>query len=537
MTILHRLASRFADLVGLPMTVQARIALDQEPINQSATATASSIQTALRNAEAGNTRELFALYRDLVMADSHVTCELGKRKLAVLAQPPSVQPADKNNAEDQRAANACRTMIARCENWSSGLNFLLDSTLWPVSVVEKLFAPSEEPGLRYILRRLEPVNYTLLCFRQPAAALNAQTLAPSNPGAFPWEPDLRFYTTDGRGVINWSVDASYTPEPARHLVHRGHLFTGTRDNFGGPMRALLWWCFLTPLLRDWWARASERYGAPFPVGHTDITSEPAVELLKNAFAQSAKIGGLVVDHETQVELIEAAVSGMADNFERFGEVCNREKSKVILGQELSATSAPTGLGSGVARLQGEVREDYRMYDQLVLGETLRSQLFTQFLRINGLSGNAPRIVWGGLSDEDAKDFAELLDVLSRAGLEPTDEALPTLSERLGIEVQRKAAAPSPIPDGPLPMFSAPRIPQLGHPTDRIAAARAKALGDVYRGAMAPFREIVLRSSSPEEAMRHLSAAYRDWKPARLTAELEVALQICAAAGAAAAKPD
>jgi hypothetical protein len=70
-----------------------------------------------------------------------------------------------------------------------------------------------------------------------------------------------------------------------------------------------------------------------------------------------------------------------------------------------------------------------------------------------------------------------------------------------------------------------------HPSDRIAMARAKAMGEAYRGAMAPFRQIILSSSSREECLAKLSAAYVDWSPERLANELESALQLCAAAGA------
>jgi len=67
---------------------------------------------------------------------------------------------------------------------------------------------------------------------------------------------------------------------------------------------------------------------------------------------------------------------------------------------------------------------------------------------------------------------------------------------------------------------------------QIAAARASALGETYRGAMAPFREALLNSASPEDAMRSLKRIYSKWRPARLQGELEEALQLCAAHGAA-----
>ena len=456
-TFLTRILAFAAEKLNPPTARQHRLALMYEPANLANSATAATVNGAIRAAEMGDTRALFSLYRDLVCGGSHVQAEFSKRKLAVLSQPHNILPIDAENPDDLAAAAAVKAMIEQCDNWTDGLTYLLDSALWPVSVVEKLYAPAGpsigggvvgDPPLRFRLRRLEPVNHTLLCFRQPSGAGPAIPAGGAVEAA--WEPDLRFYATDAAGALNYSWEASLAADRARHLVHRGHLLVGIRDNWGGPMRSVLYWWFLSGLIREWWARTSERYGAPFPVGHTDASNQAAIDLLKDAFAAATKIGGLVVDHETQIELMESAITGAADNYERFHAVCNREISKVIVGQTLSGEAAPTGLGSGTSKLQGDVREDIRMFDQLKLGETLRTQLFAPFLDINGLSGRAPKIVWGGLSDTDAQLFGDLLEKLSRAGWEPTDDAIPVVQERVGFAVQRKAAPLAPAP-GARPM--------------------------------------------------------------------------------------
>jgi phage gp29-like protein len=233
-----------------------------------------------------------------------------------------------------------------------------------------------------------------------------------------------------------------------------------------------------------------------------------------------------------------------------------------------------GLNAGEATVQEGVREDIRIFDQRMLAETLEKQLFARFLKFNGLPGKV-RVAWGGLSAEDALLFATLLKTIGDAGFEPTEEAIPVVQEKLGIEVRRKAAdtvqlvktddldKPNAVDNaaadnnddgaggvemmsvnrlGKLVYFSAgggkrprPALRSGAHETDTIAAAKAEALGKVYKGAMAPFREIILASDSREQCLKALSAAYKDWKPARLAAELENALQVCAAAGAAEGK--
>ncbi len=443
---------------------KAKVGMRYETPNVSANATVVTVQNAIRAAEAGDTRTLFALYRDLTIGGTHIQAEFNKRKLAVLAQPHAILPADKTKPDDVTAALAVTTMIADADNWNDGLTHLLDSTLWPVTAAEKLFRarnlPTDMPTtvpLRFTLRKLEPVNPTLLCFQQPYAkrrgsmaegrGQDAQALDAGLSTLDPWESDLRFFTTDAEGCIVYGFDKTYPVDPLRHIIHRGHLLAGIRDNWGGPMRSIVFWWLLSVLGRDWFARAMERFGVPFPVGRTNAKDKEAVDFLSEAFALSSKIGGLVVDSDTQIELKEVAISGLADAHEKFLGVCNREISKVIVGQTLSAEAQPTGLGSGTSALQGEVRNDIRMFDCIKLGETLQKQLFAPFLQINGLRGAAPKIVWGGLSDEDAQGFAALLNVLSQAGFEPTDEAIPTMNERLGFPIQRKVAATPPSPFG------------------------------------------------------------------------------------------
>jgi phage gp29-like protein len=67
------------------------------------------------------------------------------------------------------------------------------------------------------------------------------------------------------------------------------------------------------------------------------------------------------------------------------------------------------------------------------------------------------------------------------------------------------------------------------PSDVVAARKATALADAYRGALAPVREIILNSKSPSEARTGIANFFSDWKPARVNQVTEEALQLCAAA--------
>ena len=158
-----------------------------------------------------------------------------------------------------------------------------------------------------------------------------------------------------------------------------------------------------------------------------------------------------------------------------------------------------------------------------------------------------------------EELGALLVAVNNSGLEPTDDALPDLGERLGFPVQRKAPPPALDPElnpnltgekgrakdakggdkeepptkDSEPVSAAGAAPRAPHslPIDP-SPERVAAITAAYKGAMAPFRQIILESSSREECLMKLARAYADWKPERLVAQLEEAMQLAAAAGAA-----
>lgn len=69
------------------------------------------------------------------------------------------------------------------------------------------------------------------------------------------------------------------------------------------------------------------------------------------------------------------------------------------------------------------------------------------------------------------------------------------------------------------------------PTDHAVARRAQALGEAYQGALAPMRQAILDSTSPEDALGRARAAFSGWRPHRVAALVEEGLQLAAAAGA------
>lgn len=572
--------SQSAAAADQPPVAQANhLAPIHEPSNISATSVASDIQNAIRQAENGDPRELFRFYRDSLMGDEHIQGEVGKRKLAVLGQPLTILPADKNSQDDIIAAAACMQAMEDCEKWNEGISALLDSAaLWPVAANELIFRSAEkpltvtlpgednaaEPGslsvpLQFTFKRWAPVNPMLFCFKWAyyggggdGSATMIQNLNPQAAGTSPynidlerWEPMLKLWPTTDTGRINYDAANATYLDPNRHVVHRGHLLTQMKDNWGGPGRAILFWWWLRGTGRDGFARFMERYGSPFPVGKTNTQDPQSVALLQKAFSQAAKIWGLVISQDDSVELTQASVQGGADGHKTWHEVCNDAISFHITGYKSS--QKPTGLNSGESQTIENVREDVRIFDQKTLAATLRKQVFERLLKFNGLIGSI-KVIWGGLSDEDAATFAGLLKTMGEAGYEPTDNALEIVNEKTGLEWQRKAApvmtpgmsGDPALADQTPATLSAGSLLRRNNaaavdPMDAIVARQLTALTAAYKGSMAPFRRVVMESNSREECLAKLKTLYADWQPGRLETELNTALQLAAAAGAASAK--
>ena len=472
-----------------------------DPGNQARGMSVDAVHSAIMAAEQGYTRDLFALYRDMIISDSHAQQEFTKRKLATLSQTPTVIPhqtADDPTPEDTAAADFVRENLDNASAMLDAYNHLLDAVLWPVAVLEKTFVV--EDG-EFRLAKLTPVPHYLLDFASGELRI------------FDVGPDRRVLST------------THPADPARYIIHRGHLLT-TADNWGGPMRSLLFWWLLSSQSREWWARFLDRFGGPFLLGKYDAGDDQSRTLMERAFKLSTRLGGLVVTRETEVEIMQAAASATGEAYERFIALCNDEKSKLIIGQTLSSSSKSTGLGSGVADLQSSVRSDIRAFDATKLGMTLRDQLFKQLLEINVMPGTAPTASFGQeLSRDSVQVSGAILQALFAAGLQIADDGIASLSKQLGLSLERRQSTGQPATLTALSVS-----PSQIESIDDVARAASAPLAQAFRGAFAPVRQIILSSRSAEECQSRLTTYYSDYPAARLATLIEQALTAYAANG-------
>jgi phage gp29-like protein len=442
----------------------------QELPNISRSLSGNQLIAILDSAETGDTRELFALYRDII-SDTQVQSDFVKRKGAVLGDTINMQEIDDKNRLDVQAKDICNDLITNGA-FIDAVNHLLNSTLWPVAVAEKVFRYVDGKG--YVLSSIIPVHYQLLDYSNGF---------------------LRIFDLDPDGK---PLSTSHYPDPARYIVHRGHILP-IRDQEGGPMRSLLFWWLLRTQSRQWWADLLERFGVPFLKGK--YTDEAGKQVLQQAFKLAVRLGAIVVSKNTEVEIVQAAAGDSSNAHERFVELCNREISKLVTGQTLTSSVQATGLGSGTAELHGEVRQDLRKMDGALLSRTLREQLLTQLCQINNCAGRPPNILFGSDSAAELKSVLTMLKELKAAGLEPDDDGLVTLSKRCGFGLRRiQGFQPS------FTGFSVDALSTAGRThTDKIAPSKAGTLADAFIGQLAPLAEIIASSETPDACIRQARA--------------------------------
>ncbi len=433
----------------------------EEPLTLLPHLDADTVAGILVEAENGIVERLFTLYRD-IMVDSHLLAEFSKRKLAVLKEQPVFIPYDKTQARDVAARDEIERMWGRLKGKREALTHLLDSSLHPVSLVEKVWKPSPEAGRFYDLAELRPVPHHLLDYR---------------------DGEMKIRRLDAKGK---RTEQFYRPDPVRFIIHRGHLLTSFPDKWGGPMRAVLFWFLFKTMSREWWVRFLDRFGAPFLVGKYNDADERSRSELAYAFHQATRIFGLVIPQQASVEMVQAATSQPGDAFANFHAVANGELSKLIVGQTMTTEATAGGIGGTQATVHQAVRDDIQAFDSSALAETLRDQLFDQHLLINGFPGGRPSIAFGGLGAADAKATAELLKALGEAGFEPGDDAEEFLSRAAGFPVRRKA----PVETGGWPPISLSADPSRR--TSRKAVAEVSRL---LRDKHARLPELVTASAS------------------------------------------
>jgi len=302
------------------------------------------------------------------------------------------------------------------------------------------------------------------------------------------------------------------------------------------LRPLAWWWAAANFSAEWLLNYAQLFGVPLRwATYSSTADEATIAKIADMMSNLGSAAWAAFPEGTNLHLLEGQKQAGASPQEAILELADRNCDLLILGQTLTSDPGDRGtqaLGAVHERIRGDVIQAAADWLAGILGQ----QLIPSILELNyGDSDFAPEIKAEPIRAQDQVANAQRVATLLNAGLE-----LPRawLYEHLDIPLPQSGEAVVGGPRlsglGPMLQAAAGRMTPLAQPapSDAIAAARARALAEAYRGALAPLREIILRSQSPEEALAEARRYFADWAPERVAALVEEALQVAAAAGAA-----
>lgn len=343
----------------------------------------------LAAADQGDITAQHRLFEDMHDRDAHIQCEFGKRAGAVNTLDWSIKPpADADAAEKKAAAwvdDILRTVVDDFEDLILAMMGAVGHGFSPIeqewSMVERMRIPKFHPRPQDWFR-LDPTRR-----------------------------ELRLNDASAEGApltsMGWIM---HTPSKAKTgYISRLPLF-----------RVLVWpFIYKSYSIGDL-AEFLETYGLPIILGKYYQGAQPEEKAsLMRAVTALGHDARAIMPKEMDIEINKVTGSGDGAPHLSMVDWAERSQSKAIVGQVLSAEAKATGMGSGVADLQGDVRIDIRNSDARQIASTLTRDLIYPLIAFNlpGINGlrRCPRFVFDTGEAEDLKLYADALPKLAQGG--------------------------------------------------------------------------------------------------------------------------
>lgn len=338
----------------------------------------------LRNAAEGDADDYLTLAEEMEERDPHYASVLGTRKRAV-ARLPIVVEAASDDPDDVRLADEIRLLLRR-SGTKGMVEDCLDALGKGYSVVEILWDRSATPWL---------------------------------PGRFTWR-DPRFFQFDREtlSTLRLKDEADMMNgiplEPYKFVVHTPRLKTGIPIR-GGLARLAAWtYVFKSFSIKDWMAFC-EVFGMPLRVGkYRPGETEDNIAILRAAVANLGSDAAAVIPEGMLIEFVKDSTAKGESPFERIAGWLDKQMSKAILGQTMTADD---GSSKSQAQVHDDVRQDIRDADAEQLAETLARDLVIPYIQLNhGPRSAYPRVAFREPEQADIPVLAEALSKLVPLGL-------------------------------------------------------------------------------------------------------------------------
>ena len=291
---------------------------------------------------------LYDLYSEILL-DGHLTAVIEKRKLSVSNTPLHFVQEGKVN---QQITN----MIAT-ENFLVLLGYILESKIWGHSLIELSF----EDGI--LVPQLIPRKHVV--------------------------PEKGIILRNQNDVAGFSF---------RELPYQNYtLEVGEKDSLGLLMKAAQYVIYKRGGFGDW-AQYCELFGMPFRVAKYDGYDEKTRTDLENALKAAGSAAYIVIPKEADLNFIQNNTSGSSILYDMLIDTCNKELSKLILGQTMT-TEAGGALAQ--AKAQQEVEKEIHYADKLFVKNILNDRLIP-LLQVHGFNVDGGKFIFQEKENIDKK---------------------------------------------------------------------------------------------------------------------------------------
>lgn len=195
--------------------------------------------------------------------------------------------------------------------------------------------------------------------------------------------------------------------PGLYLVHFPRIRAGVRLRASIARLAAVNWFFKTSSVKDWLAFA-EVYGMPIRIGkYGPSATEDEIATLSHALINLGHDASAMIPDGMKIEVVDARRPTSGDNvFSGITKYFDEQTSRAVLGQVLASDARATGLGTAIADLHRDVRQDIREADSIAVRGTI-DYLLKQWTELNyGVGAPVPKLRIDIDPPEDVQKFTQ-----------------------------------------------------------------------------------------------------------------------------------
>lgn len=287
----------------------------------------SGLVTIFDDARAGNFADFSLLCRTVQQNDAHILAELAKRKRVLLTFPLNVIARPEETGDEAKLRKFIESWVNDGEDIEDTILEIAGAVLPGVALLEIEWHQTSDGA--WIPKRL-------------------------------YDRPLGMFTRRNGEYFIYTVKNDKEGEPLQEngwLIHEHKTISIQNPTDSGLIIPISWLYVAKQYAMRYFSEFLEVHGMPLRLGKFSAysTDTDKKALLRALVDMGHSAAGIIPD-DMKVDFIDPPRASH-DPFLAMANFCDSQISKLILGGTLTSTAGATGLGSGVADVQNEVRHD------------------------------------------------------------------------------------------------------------------------------------------------------------------------------------